>query len=314
MLKTSSRSPFRLALASSLLAIAPLSAHVVSMSTGELRVDGPLAVYELRMPMYEVAHVANPETALIDHVHFDGARRTSSACHPEDDTYVCVANYEFPAPVDRVEVECTLYQITVPNHVHLLRAVKGPNSDQAVFDQNVPRAEVRFRPPSPMELAFRGVAQGIGRAIATPAVLFLLALAIAARSGKEAVLLAAMYLAGEWLARPIAPRIPWPLAPRFIEAAMALTVAYLAVEILTLPKAGKRWAVVLVLGLFHGLYFAPFPASYLTGATLIQVALIGLLAWLALRFSRPMLHRVTAIVLLLASVAWFVSRLAGRVR
>jgi hypothetical protein len=309
MLRTSPRSPFRLALAASLLAAFPLSAHVVSMSTGELRVDGPLAVYELRMPMYEVAHVANPETALIDHVHFDGARRTSSACHQEDDTYVCIANYEFPAPVDRVRVECTLYQVTVPNHVHLLRAIKGPNSDQAVFDQNLPRAEVRFRPPSPAELMLRGVGEGMWRAIASPAVLFLFALAIAARSGKEASLLAAMYLAGEWLSRPIAPRIPWPLAPRFIEAAMALTVAYLAVEIMTLPKAGKRWAVVLVLGLFHGLYFASFPATYLAGATLIQAVLIAILAWPALRFSTPVLHRITAIVLLIASLAWFVSRL-----
>jgi hypothetical protein len=304
------RSPLRLALTASLLAIAPLSAHVVSMSTGELRVDGPLAIYELRMPMYEVAHVANPETALIDHVHFTGARLISSACHQDDDTYVCIANYEFPASVDRVQVECTLYQITVPNHVHLLRAVKGPNSDQAVFDQNLSRAEIRFRPPSPMELVLRGIGEGMWRAIATPAILFLVALALAARSAREVALLAAMYLAGEWLTRPIAPRIPWPPAPRFIEAAMALTVAYLAVEILTLPKAGKRWAVVLVLGLFHGLYFASFPATYLAGATLIQAVLIALLAWPALRFSTPVLHRITAILLLLASLAWFVSRLA----
>lgn len=306
---TSLRSSVQLVLAASLLAIAPLSAHVVSMSTGELRVDGTLAVYELRMPMYEIAHVANPETALIDHVHFAGARLISSACHQEGDTYVCIANYKFAGPIDRVEVDCALYQVTVPNHVHLLRAIQGPNSDQAVFDQNVPRAEVRFRPPSPMEVLLRGIAEGMWRAIASPAVLFLIALAIAARSGREAALLAAMYLAGEWLTRPIAPRIPWPLSPRFIEAAMALTVAYLAVEILALPKAGKRWAVVLVLGLFHGLYFASFPASYLTGASLIQAILIAILAWLALRFSTQMIHRIATVLLLLASLAWFVLRL-----
>jgi len=301
---------FRQALAALFLTVAPLSAHVVSMSTGELRVDGPQAVYELRMPMYEVAHVANPEIALIDHVQFAGARLISSACHQEGETYVCVANYQFSKTVDRVDVECTLYQITVPNHVHLLRAIQGSNSDQAVFDQNVARAEVRFRPPSSTEIFLRGAAEGVWRAISSPAVLFLIALAIAARSAREAALLTAMYLAGEWLTRPLAPLIPWPLAPRFIEAAMALTVAYLVVEILTLPKAGKRWAVVLVLGLFHGLYFASFPASYLTGAMAIQVTLIVILAWLALRFSAPMLHRITAVLLLLASVAWFVSRLA----
>jgi len=118
-----------------------------------------------------------------------------------------------------------------------------------------------------------------------------------------------MYLAGEWIARPIAPRIPWPLAPRFIEAAMALTVAYLAVEILALPAAGKRWAVVLVLGLFHGLAFAALPATYLAGATLIQCVLIAILAWAALRWWTTMIRRAGAISLLVIGLGWFAMRL-----
>ncbi len=295
-----------------LFLIAPMFAHVVSISTGELRVDGPLAVYELRMPMYEVAHVAHPETELMDHVRFVGAHRVSSTCHQEDNDYVCVANLEFARRIDRVEVECTLYQITVPNHVHLLHVVEGSNSDQAVFDQTVPRGEVRFRPPSPMEVFARGLAGGISRAIVSPAALFLIGLVLAARSPREAALLAVMYLAGEWIARPIAPRIPWPLAPRFIEAAMALTVAYLAVEILALPTAGKRWTIVLVLGLFHGLAFAAFPVSYLAGATLIQCVLIAILAWAALRWATPIIRRAGAIALLVIGLGWFALRLIAR--
>src|ERR1700681_2716312 len=84
-------------------------AHVVSMSSGELHVNGRTATYELRIPMYEVAHVANPESALLDHIKFEGARRTSSACREQDGTYVCLADYEFERPVsDKIEVECTL--------------------------------------------------------------------------------------------------------------------------------------------------------------------------------------------------------------
>ncbi len=289
--------------------LAPAWAHVVSMSTGELRVEGPTAVYELRIPMYEAAHVANPETALIEHVSFGGAHRTSSKCHEEEGTYVCVASYEFPTLIDRVEVECTLFEVTVPNHVHLLRAVEGANSDEAVFDQTLTRAEIRFRPPSRFELLSRDAGAGMWRAIASPAVLFLLILILAARSGREAVVLGAMYLAGEWIMRPVAPRIPWALSPRFIEAAMALTVAYLALEILTLPNAGKRWAVVLVLGLFHGLYFASFPAAYLGGAALVQIALIAGLGWVTLRFAGAMARRVGAVVLLCAGLGWFAARL-----
>ncbi|MGH9593109.1 MAG: hypothetical protein ACRD5L_08450 [Bryobacteraceae bacterium] len=41
----------------------------VSLSNGELRVEGRRASYELHMPMYEVAHVTNPETALLEQIH-----------------------------------------------------------------------------------------------------------------------------------------------------------------------------------------------------------------------------------------------------
>ena len=139
-------------------------AHVVSMSSGELHVEGRSATYELRIPMYEVAHVTNPETALLDQLKFEGARRTSSNCQEQDGTYICRADYEFTAPVpDKIEVECTLFQVTVPNHVHLLYAVQGPNSDQAVFDQSFRRAEVRFHPPSRAELIAKAAAAGIAR-------------------------------------------------------------------------------------------------------------------------------------------------------
>jgi hypothetical protein len=286
----------------------PMWAHVVSMSTGELRVDGPTAVYELRMPVYEAAHVAKPET-LIDHIRFAGAQRTSAKCHEEEQTYVCIANYEFPGLIDRLDVECTFYQVTVPNHVHLLNATQGPNTDEVVFDQSFSRSEIRFRPPSKFEVISREVGTGIWRAIISPAVLFLLILVVATRTPREGLLLVAMYLAGEWIMRPIAPKIPWTLSPRFIEAAMALTVAYLALEILTLPQAGSRWAVVLVLGLFHGLYFAAFPATYLAGAAGMQVVLVALLVWLALKWTTPAMRRVSASVLLVVGLGWFLTRL-----
>src|ERR1035438_8268711 len=67
--------------------------------------------------------------------------------------------------------------------------------------------------------------------------------------------------------------VVWQPAPRFVEAATALAVAYLAVEILLLPQAGARWLVAGVLGALHGLYFHLFvqttgysPALVLAGA------------------------------------------------
>src|ERR1039458_10593442 len=85
----------------------PLPAHVMSMSSGDLAVDGTRAHFELRMPLYEVAHVANPERTLLEHIRFAGARLVRSECRADAarDTYLCVADYEFGAPVDRLDVE-----------------------------------------------------------------------------------------------------------------------------------------------------------------------------------------------------------------
>ena len=127
-------------------------AHTVSISTGELRVDGPTAVYELRIPIYEIGNIQNPETTLLDHIRFGDGHRTKSSCRAEGGMFVCTANYEFPTLIpDKLAVECTLFQVTVPNHIHLLTAEQGKNQDQIVFDQTMSKGELRFRPPSPAD-------------------------------------------------------------------------------------------------------------------------------------------------------------------
>lgn len=285
-------------------------AHVVSMSSGELHVDGRTATYELRIPMYELTHVAHPETALLDQVKFEGARRTSSNCQEQDGTYICRAAYEFDRPVpDKIDVECTLFQVTVPNHVHLLYAVQGPNSDQEVFDQSFPQAEVRFHPPSRAEVIAKAAAAGIARLFqSVSGLLFLAVLVLAARNTREMGILAIAFLAGEWLALPLSARIPMSFTPEFLEAVLALTVAYLASEILFLPDSQARWAVVPVLGLAHGLPFSAFPSSYLTAASVTQAILLSIL-WLATRKMPPAWKRPAAGVLLVAGIGWFVRML-----
>src|SRR5262245_894244 len=111
-------------------------AHVMSMSSGDLTIQGSHAHYELRMPLYEIAHVQHPEQVRLDHVKFAGARTTSRGCHtdPLSDAYVCVADYAFPAPVEDLEVDCRLAAATVPTHVHVLHAQLGTRRQEAVFD------------------------------------------------------------------------------------------------------------------------------------------------------------------------------------
>jgi hypothetical protein len=177
--------------------------------------------------------------------------------------YVCTADYEFAAPVDRLDVECAFHAVTVPNHVHLLRAQMGGKWDQAVFDLSFPRATLRFRPPTPAEIVATEAGAGFIRALGG--------------------LVQVLFLA-------------------------ALTVAYLAVEILFLPRAGARWLVAGVLGGFHGLYFHFFvqttgyrPGLVLAGAAAAELIAIAILAL------RPL--QVSASALLVFGMVWFFLRL-----
>jgi hypothetical protein len=207
---------------------------------------------------------------------------------------------------DKIEVECTLFQVTVPNHVHLLYAVQGPNSDQEVFDQSFRRAEVRFHPPSRAEVIAKAAAAGIARLFkSVPGLLFLVVLVLAARNTREMGILTIAFFAGEWLARPLSPRIPMSFSPQFLEAVLALTVAYLAAEIVFLPESRARWAVAPILGMEHGLPFSAFPASYLTAASITQAILLAVL-WLGARKMPAAWRRPAAGVMLAAGIGWFV--------
>ena len=319
-------SQFRAALLAALGAVAAF-AHVVSMSTGDLKIDDRRAHYELRMPLYEMSHVAGSEQALFDHIRFSSggslARLLKKDCtaDPPQGLYLCSADYEFPAPVDSLDVECTFHAVTVANHVHLLRVVNGERRDQAIFDFSFPKATLRFRPPTSTEIAVTEFGGGVMRAVGgLVQVLFLASLVLAARSRRELLAISGMFLAGQILSALLVPHTAWSPPSRFVEAAAALTLAYLAVEILLLPRAGGRWAIAGLLGAFHGLYFLVFlqstgygPGFVLLGAAFAEIALIALSAVIFARIGRlaaalrPV--QVSASALLVIGMVWFFLRL-----
>ena len=313
-----------------LLVCAPAaSAHMMSMSTGDLTIQGDRARYELRMPVYEVAHVKDPERSLFEHIRFtsggQSARLVEKSCRDDaaSGSYLCEASYQFASAVDALDVECTFHSVTVPNHVHLLRAVNGEKRDQALFDFSFPRATLRFRPPSRAEVAVAQFGSGAARALGgLIPVLFLASLVVAARSRRELLAIGGMFLAGQTISGVVTPLTRWQPAPRFVEAAIALTLAYLAVEILMLPRAGMRWLIAGVLGAFHGLSFAVFlqstgysPGLVLAGAALADAFLVALFALLFSRIARiasavrPV--QVSAAVMLVVGMVWFFLRLRG---
>jgi hypothetical protein len=194
-----------------------------------------------------------------------------------------------------------------------VNAVRDKVVDQAVLEVTSPEAEIRFVPLGPAEAAYQQFSAGARRAAAgPPQILFLIALVVAARSLWEFGALSAAFAIGQGLAL-FSGSVP---SPKFVEAAAALAVAYLAVEIVFLPDARHRWAVVGLLGILQGLaYTALVDASHfspgwvLTGALLVELLVLGAagLIWnrLPVRPARPI-----GWVMLAIGVAWFGWRLA----
>jgi hypothetical protein len=307
----------------------PLAAHLLSISTGDLAVEGNRVNYELRMPLYEVEYLKDPENALFEQFSLASGgvpgRLLQRTCREDfaDGAFVCQAAYEFPGPVEELAVKCTFYAATVPNHIHILRARRGETTDQKIFDLASREAEIDFVPPTPFELALAQIGAGVMRVVGAAApLLFLAALVLAARTRRELLLLVGMFLAGKTASALLLPLTSWQPAPRFIEAAAALTIAYLAVEILLLPDAGQRWLVVGVLGVFHGLYIGHFiggsgyAAAYvLVGVALAEIALAAAFALAFFRLARMLAALrpvpVSAGLLLVVGMAWFFVRLRG---
>jgi hypothetical protein len=310
----------RRAFAIGLLTAAPAGAHVISMSSGFVTVAGNRVEYLLRMPDYEIAQLKDPARTLFDHIRFtsgfETARRLDGECHddPAAATLICAANYEFSRPVERLGVDCGFHEVTVPNHIHLLRAERAGKYDQAILDSAFSSATLAFRPPTAIETAIEQSAAGAMRVWTNLAQLLLLvALALAARSRRELALLAGAFLTGECGGTAILLRTPWQPPLRFAEAAAALALAYLALEILAFPKSGGRWLLALLFGGFQGMFFALFVAEsdygagwVLAGACFAALAVAGLCSLPKLGMT---LRAIGAGALMLTGIVWFCIRL-----
>lgn len=297
----------------------PLSAHVVSISTGEARIQGDELRYELRMPLYEVPDPAKG-LDLLARMEFRAAeaqpKRTSQECRIVDaeNALLCTATYKFSSEPDVLTVRSGLPSVTVPNHVHILRATRGERSEQVVLDLSFPEAELRFRPLTASEIVVRQSGGAAWRTLSSPwQWLFLLGIALAAAGWSEAAVLWAAFAVGESAAALFFGQNSLQLAPRFLEMAAALTIAYLAVEILFLPRSRARWVIVAILGAFHGLGLAQFriateyaPHTVLGGALLAAAAILAVLVALTRRLNQP---RALSWGLLVVGMLWFVWRL-----
>jgi hypothetical protein len=299
----------------------------MSMSNGELSLDGDEAVLSIRVPDYEVQQLPDAQQALLAafRLRVEGQElvRTAGDCaaNAAESSYDCTSRFAWPEGAAVVEVECDLPDAVAPNHVHVLRAVSPEGAEQQVFDYASRKQTFRFRPMGVVERVLSEAKAGAVRILLGPAqMLFLFSLVVAARGRRELVQMTAAFLATLAATAVAVSVLSWQPPPGFADAAGALTIAYLAVETLTLPEAGGRWLVAGGMGSFHGLYFGVFlqqatmsPALVLLGALTVSVVVLGGLYGLASRltkdFGESLFRKCCAGALCFIGVGWFVARL-----
>jgi hydrogenase/urease accessory protein HupE len=130
----------------------------------------------------------------------------------------------------------------------------------------------------------------------------------------------------------IAAGLGWVRLPaRVVEPAIALSIAYVAVENLVVPQPRRRWLLTFAFGLVHGFGFAsvlheiglppsgvvPSLVSFNVGVELGQlcfvVAVAPIVLWLVPRLGQSArLRTVGSIALLALSTLWFFERVSGR--
>jgi hypothetical protein len=207
----------------------PAAAHLVSTSTGELVISERTASYVLKLAADELHHVKNAETALPKAVSLDGAVLTHWRCDRDSESMTCSMTWQFPAPPSSVVVRVRLHEITLPNHVHALRATRDDLVESAVFDKNQTVATLRFEP-------FSNTTHDHWALSAIAA----LALGLAAASWRDFLSFSAGGLAGYL--------VHWPLSSSLLDSAVLITAAYASFEALYIRKGVWCWIALAAVG------------------------------------------------------------------
>jgi hypothetical protein len=264
------------------------------MSTSRLDVQDGRAVLELRVPEYEARHVPGAERAIPQAITIGGVAPVGVRCAAEGGAFVCRG--EYPVDVGRpLNVKCTLAEVIVENHVHVMHAARGGRVDQAVFNAGTEEAILEFRQAGALESAVRSRPELVG-------VLLLSTFAAGALASIAGCIVFVAAAIGALALR----FVTWQLTPGFMETVVVVTAGYAAFEALFLPPSALRPVVAGVLGAVLGVYvFAIVPAAGPGSAMLIACAAATLLlTLLARRAGRA--RRAAASLVLTTALAWVI--------
>jgi hypothetical protein len=167
----------------------------------------------------------------------------------------CSLLYSFSQPIEEVLLRVTLYNITDSGHWNLAQLQYDDQQEQKYFNLENPTAIIELRRGwmSYVRLGERFLVFG-GKRILTgyDSLAFLFGLLLVAQTFGSLLKSVGIFLIAQTLTLQVGALDVISLPPRFVDSAIALSVAYIALENLLLKEATNRWLIAGLFGLIFG--------------------------------------------------------------
>lgn len=234
------------------------------------------------------------------------------------------------SPVDSLNIRYNLlFDDADPAHVNFLVITNGDDVDQTVFDSaNRSYHYQAMRQAGMLSSAWEYFTLGIEHILTGyDHLLFLLALIIAAARLKDVVKIVTAFTVAHSITLFLAATGRIHIESRWIEAGIALTIAYAAIENLYIRSVNIRWVLTFLFGLVHGMGFAGaisevgLPEQYLISSLLSfnlgveagQLAVVLIVLPFLLKMRQWKFYRTgvktASILFALIAVYWFFERI-----
>lgn len=283
------------AMAAVSLVAARADAHAIGLSTGEYTARGDGVVAKLAFARGEVASVLprldenrdghvtaleveaakkELETKVLAQIHVTSG---GEACAPvllgaalsEQDGLSVDGRYDCPKPAGSFEVDVALLGELSHGHRHVARAVGATTHDEVLFKGHssftiTPAASEGIAPaaapapaPAHASSAWAFFKMGIEHILTGyDHLVFLFGLVLLRARIKELLAVITAFTLAHSITLAIAVLGIFTPSPKFVEPAIALSIAYVGIENFFVKDGSKRWRVTFPFGLIHGFGFA----------------------------------------------------------
>ena len=344
-------------------------AHAIGLSTGEYTAKGESVSVKLAFARGEVASVLpnldenrdghvtafevdsakkDLETKVLGRVH---VTQGGAACAPvllgaaltEQDGLSIEGRFDCAAKDGPFDVDVVLLDDLSHGHRHVARAVGTTTHDEVLYKGHAsftitPSLDAvasggRTSPPAsaPASSAWSFFKMGIEHILTGyDHLVFLFGLVLLRARVRELLAVVTAFTVAHSLTLAIAALGVFTPSPRFVEPAIALSIAYVGIENFFVKDASKRWRITFPFGLIHGFGFAgalqaiqlpraQVPVALVTfnlGVEAGQLFAMGLVVPMVMlirqkEWFEPRGVRVLSGAVALAGGIWFVMRIAG---